>query len=143
MRHHLRIFGAAAALLTIVLAGPSTAQAQNRDKWGINDDSGFTTDIAPVAGHWHSPAWGAGAYAKAYEAGFGWSRYGFFWNNLNPSLGTYDFTSSDFEVNAILSKGVQVYAGIMLAPNFAVQNTDGYVTWKFRFYDLHAWEFRL
>jgi hypothetical protein len=130
MRHHLRIFGAAAALLTILLAGSPTVQAQNRDKWGINDDSGFTTDIAPVAGHWHSPAWGAGAYAKAYEAGFGWSRYGFFWNNLNPSSGTYDFTSSDFEVNAILSKGVQVYAGIMWAPNFAVQNTDGYIPWN-------------
>jgi hypothetical protein len=129
MRHHLRILGAAAALLTIILAGPRTAQAQNRDKWGINDDSGITTNTAPVTGYWGPPEWGPGAYAKASEAGFGWSRYGFYWNNLNPSSGTYDFSSSDFEVNAILSKGLQVYAGIMWAPNWAVQGTPGYCTW--------------
>ncbi len=127
MKLHLRSLSVASVLLTIGIGlGPHAAQAQNRDKFGINDDSGISPDTAPVSGHWSAPEWGSGAYAKAYEAGFGWSRYAFYWNNLNPSSGTYDFTSSDFEVNNALSNGLQIYADIMWAPNWAVQNTPGY-----------------
>lgn len=130
MRHPLRTLGAALALLTLALAsGPRAAQAQNRDKWGVSDDSGITTDTAPVSGHWNSPEWGPGAYARAYETGFGWSRYWLYWNNLNPSSGSYSFASSDFEINAALSQGLQVYANIMWAPNWAVQNTPGSCPW--------------
>jgi uncharacterized protein DUF4082 len=130
MKLLLRSLSMTLVLLTLGLGlGPRVAQGQNRDRWGINDDSGITTETTPMPGHWGPPEWGPGAYARAYEAGFGWSRYGFYWNNLNPSSGSYDFASSDFEVNAIVNNGLQVYAGIMWAPNWAVQGTPGYCTW--------------
>jgi hypothetical protein len=130
MKTLLRSFSVALGLLTVGISlGPRAAQAQNRDKWGVSDDSGITTDTAPVSGHFNPPEWGPGAYARAYEAGFGWTRYWFYWNNLNPSNGSYDFTSSDYEINAALSKGLQVYANIMWAPNWAVQGTPGYCPW--------------
>ena len=131
MKRLLRSFSVALALLTVGLGlGPRAAQGQNRDRWGVSDDSGITTDTAPVSGHFNPPEWGPGAYARAYEGGFGWARYWVYWNNLNPSSGSYDFTSADFEINAALNKGIQVYANIMWAPNFAVQNTPGYQPWN-------------
>jgi hypothetical protein len=112
------------ALLALGLAVPRAALAQNRDKWGVSDDSGIAPSEPSQA------QWGSTAYARAREAGFGWSRYWLYWNNLNPSSGTYDFSSSDAEINAILANGLQVYGDIMWAPNWAVQGTPGYFPWN-------------
>ena len=68
MRRLLRYLPMTFVLLTL---GIGPAQAQNRDRWGVSDDSGITTDTAPVLGHFNPPEWGPGAYARAYEAGFG------------------------------------------------------------------------
>jgi hypothetical protein len=128
MKRHLRSFSVALTLLTIgIILGSNAAQAQNRDRWGVSDDSGINTNTVPMTGR--PPEWGPGAYARAREAGFGWARYWVYWNNLNPASGTYDFSSSDFEINAALNNGIQVYADIMWAPNWAVQGTPGYCTW--------------
>ncbi len=126
MRISTRALSVALTLLTSGLALlPPAAEAQNRDKWGVSDDSGISP--ADPAGQ----QWGTTAYARAYEAGFGWSRYWFYWNNLNPSSGTYDFSSAaagaDAEINAILNAGLQVYGNIMWAPNWAVQDSAGVV----------------
>ncbi|HYX24610.1 MAG TPA: DUF4082 domain-containing protein [Thermoanaerobaculia bacterium] len=125
MRIPLRILSLALGLLTLgIAAAPRAAQAQNRDRWGVNDDSAISPSDPS------QQQWGSTSYARAYEAGFGWSRYIFYWNNLNPSAGTYDFSSSDAETNAILNNGLQVFANIMWAPQWAVQNTPGYVPWN-------------
>lgn len=114
------------ALLTIsICSGISAAQAQplvNKDKWGLSNDSGLG-DPSGVTG------WGATAFERGAEAGFGWHRYWFYWSHTNPSPGTYNWADIDSDVNASIAKGLQVYGNIMWAPEWAVQNTRGYYPW--------------
>lgn len=122
----VRIASACLALLALVFATlPSAAQSSfYKDKWGINDDSGIRTWLP----------YGPTAFARASEAGFGWVRYGFYWNTLNPNpddpatpqLEGFDWSSSDGPINDITGAGLQVYGNIMWAPNWAVQGTPGY-----------------
>jgi hypothetical protein len=120
MKRLLRFLPMAFVLLAI---GIGPAQAQNRDRWGINDGSGFNPITAPSSTVWGPPEMDPGGYARAYEAGFGWTRYVLYWNQLNPSNGTYRFDLSDFGINGAVSKGVQVYANINWAPSWAVGGT--------------------
>jgi len=41
-------------------------------------------------------------------AGIHWVRQEFHWNTIEPSLGTWNFSTYDFIVNAILSRGMQI-----------------------------------
>jgi len=121
----------AIALLCLGLTGaarPVHAQSSYyRDKWGVNDDSGFRTWLP----------FGPTALARASEAGFGWVRYGFYWNQLNPGaddpatpqLEGFDWSSSDQEIGNITGSNLQIYGNIMWAPVWAVQNTEGYIPW--------------
>jgi len=41
-------------------------------------------------------------------AGVHWVRQEFHWNTLEPTSGTWNFSTYDFIVNAILSRGMQI-----------------------------------
>jgi hypothetical protein len=114
------------ALLTVwTIFDNSQAQAQplvNKDKWGLSDDSGLG-DPSGVTG------WGATAFARGSEAGFGWLRYWFYWSHTNSASGVYDWSAPDSEINGAISNGLQVYGNIMWAPDWAVQGTQGYYPW--------------
>jgi uncharacterized protein DUF4082 len=117
---------AALALLTAwsgIAMGAAKAQPLvNKDKWGLSDDSGLG-DPSGVTG------WGATAFARGSEAGFGFLRYWLYWSHTNPSPGVYDWTAPDSEINGAISNGFQVYGNIMWAPEWAVQGTRGYYPW--------------
>ncbi|HZF14005.1 MAG TPA: hypothetical protein VFE33_34865 [Thermoanaerobaculia bacterium] len=112
------------ALLLLGTIALHSTEARNRDRWGVSDDSGINP-AAPGA-----PQWGAGAYARAAEAGFGWARYWLYWNRLNPSPERFDFSFADAEIGSIEGSGLQVYANLMWAPDWAVQGTPGYRPWS-------------
>jgi hypothetical protein len=125
MRHHVHACAVLALLTSWIGSGPSVGQAQllvNKDKWGLSDDSGLG-DPSGVTG------WGATAFDRGSEAGFGWLRYWFYWSHTNSSPGVYDWSAPDSEIQAAISKGLQVYGNIMWAPEWAVQNTQGYYPW--------------
>jgi hypothetical protein len=114
---------AALLMLCGALANPSHAQAfrslSDTQRWGFNDDSG----IDPAT------QLGAGAFAKAQEDGIGWVRYWFYWNKIQPTSSGYTWTYVDSEVNAAINNGVQVYADLMWAPEWATQNTQALIPW--------------
>jgi hypothetical protein len=116
-------------LLASALAQPARAQAPrvlaDTDHWGINDWSA----INPLT----TPQDGAGAYARFHEAGLGWTRYTFYWDQIQPdrlsqgSQHPFEWTYVDAEVNGALENGIKVFAELMWAPQWAVQGTPAYV----------------
>ncbi len=118
MNYRAKYISAVLILLIVWLSsGINQTQAQtqaqsvaNKDKWGFNAVAGMGTT----------------AFDRGVEAGFGWLRYEINWYSINPSPGVYNWTAADANINAALSKGMQVYADIMWAPDWAVQNTPGY-----------------
>ena len=121
MRYRAYVLAALTLLTAWSGLGIDEAHAQllvNKDKWGLSDDSGIGTD-----------GWGATAFERGSEAGFGWVRYWLYWNNTNPSQGVYDWSIPQAEIDAAIGKGLQIYANIMWAPEWAVQGTRGYYPW--------------
>jgi len=124
-KRHPGIFTCFVLLALSLAAVPAAAQSSfYKDKWGINDDSGIRTWLLDSST----------VFARASEAGFGWVRYGFYWNTLNPAadnpatpqLEGFDWSSSDVSINNITGNGLQIYGNIMWAPDWAVQGTPGY-----------------
>jgi len=105
-------------VLLVLLALPVAAAPPPR--WGVNDDSGIRPALR----------FGAPAFVKAADAGFGWVRYWLYWNVTNPQQGVYDWSSVDTELDNISKAGLKVYMTIMWAPDWAVQGTPGYKPWN-------------
>jgi hypothetical protein len=107
-------------VLILLLPLAARAAAPPPSRWGLNDDSG----IRPLL------PFGATAFGKAADAGFGWVRYWLYWNTTNPQQGVYDWSSVDAELDNISKSGLEVYMTIMWAPDWAVQGTPGYKPWN-------------
>src|ERR1044071_4600508 len=119
---HLKLITLALTLLVVlVVVGTDQAQAQTayKDKWGINNESGFFPNrpYSPVASD------------RAAEAGFSWHRYHLMWHNVYPTPNSPSWGRPDSDIDNLISRGQQAYINIMWAPNWAVQNTPGYHPW--------------
>src|SRR3989344_347124 len=91
------------------------------NKWGANNDLG----IAPWAAPGTNGAGLAGqqTFDLTQEAGLGWIRYTFYWNNLNPEPGIFDWSTADKEIESMTKSGLNIYGSVLWAPAWT---TGGY-----------------